>query len=760
MEIGLVVLWLAAFLALGFVALPLAAWLLPETEHTAFAIPIALAVVAVIGHLVGHAAFGWPAVAAGLVTLGGLSLFANSRVDTAIDPRRAGEYTLVFTAGFALVVLIRSVDPSAAPLPVAIGEKFLDFGLLNALDRSSSLPPESMWFAGETVQYYYGGHMLSSLLATLTGTATEYAYNLALAGFYATLLTAAYGLAASIARPYDVPRQTAGMLGAFFVGIAGNLDTFVRLVAWQLPERGAEWIAATLGLERDVAQWTPGDFYYFDATRIVPVYPDDPGSDFLAATEFPLFAWLNGDLHAHMMSQPFMLLTAALLLSYWHAPAEHRRILLVGFLPPLAGLVGFVNLWSLPTVLGLTALTVLFAPGDPAKLVPDSLGFRNVLGKQESWMLEEGRRLAFALGASVVVLVGGVVWTAPFWTEVVLGGPEQSVEYWSSWTPLVPMVVVLGAFLAVIAAYFGRALANELGYPHPAPLVVAGFGLVGVTAALGFPALGVTVPPILLGWWLLRRGDVGFEMLLVVAGAGLVLLVELVTLDGERFNVVFKPYVHVWLFWAVGTAVVLPRLTSGWPDVDGLDRSRLERTGAALTVVVLVVTVPYAGFAIPGHVVDGTETTDAVGTTLDATAYVEVHYPEEAAAIQWLDGQPGKPTIVTAENANYWWDYDRNEGASAPASLTGIPTVAGWTHERQYRGEAVYDERAADVATIYAGDPDRQAELLETYDVEYVYVGPVESDRYDVTVDRLDGVTVAEFWEHVTIYEVDQNQVQ
>ncbi len=762
MELGLVVLWIVAFLLLGVTALPFAAWLLPSTEYTAFAIPIALAVLGIVGHLVGHVAFGWPALLAGLGVLLGLSLLAASRTEMDIEFERAGENALVFVAGFLLVVVIRGIDPAAAPLPLSAGEKFLDFGLLNTLDRSSSLPPESMWFAGESVQYYYGGQLIASLLATLTGTSTAYAYNLALAGFYATLLTAAYGLAASIARPYQVSRWLAGALGAFFVGLASNLETAIRLVAWPLPDGAAERLVSSFGMEEGAASWSPGEFWYWDASRVIPVEPHNPDSDFLAATEFPLFAWLNGDLHAHMLSQPFMLLAAGLLLAAWRAPVSHRRLLLFVFLPPLVGLIAFLNMWSLPTVLGLTVLAVFFGPESPAALLPERIRARIESATARNPLHEELSRLVLAPLVASVVFLGGVLWTLPFWTTVILGGPEQSVEYWSPWTPLGPMLVVLGGFLAAISAYLARAVWVQDPRASPSLVLTAGALVVAVAAFLGWPALGVTLPLVFVGWWLLRQEAVGFETMLVVAGAGLVLVVEFVNLEGERFNVIFKPYVHVWLFWAIASAVALPRLASGWPTVEGVETKRLKQTGTVLAVVVVLVTVPYAGFALHDHVTTGTQTTDELGTTLDATAYLEIHYPDEEPAIRWLDDREGQPTILTAAPAGYHWLPDDGEGSAAPSSLTGVPTVAGWTHEAQYRGDEVYSDRVADVRTMYGGDPGEQRALLAEYDVEYVYVGPAEENnqQFDVTVHELDAVTVAESWSGMTVYEVDQEQLE
>jgi uncharacterized membrane protein len=175
MEFGLVALWLAAFLAVGTLARPLAAWLLPGPGGAAFAVPIALAVLGVVGHLVGQVAFGWPALLAGLATLVAGSALVRYRTRVTVDWRGSWVALLVFSGAFLFVVAIRALDPAAAPLPAAIGEKFLDFGLLRSLERAPSLPPEDVWFAGESVRYYYGGHMLTALLGTGTGTGSRFA---------------------------------------------------------------------------------------------------------------------------------------------------------------------------------------------------------------------------------------------------------------------------------------------------------------------------------------------------------------------------------------------------------------------------------------------------------------------------------------------------------------------------------------------------------------------------------------------------------
>jgi len=751
MEFGLVALWIGAILLLGLLALPLATWVFADLDSGPFAIPLAFGVLVVVGHLVGHLAFPWPALAAGLLVLAAGSAVAVRRVEP--DYRSFGEGAVVFVAAFLLLVLIRAFDPAAAPLPLAIGEKFLDFGMLKTLARSGTLPPEDFWFAGEPVRYYYGGHLLTILLSTLTGTAPRFAYNLALAGFYASLVTTAYGLAGSIALPTGVPRRLAAGFGAFFVGIAANLATATKVLVWLLPDALSAVVVDASGLPRDVVNWSPGDFYYFDASRVVPTDPS-AADTFPAATEFPFFAWLNGDLHAHMISQQFTLLAAGLLLVYWRLPAESRRKRLLyvgGLLPPVAGLIGFTNLWSLPTVGGLTMLAVGLAPASPASLVAERFTDR-----ETAPVRRELRRAGLAVGVAVAVLILGMIWTAPFWAGVVVGGPGRSVALWHARTPLGNLLLVHGAFLAIFAVGLARRAGASVEWPGK--VLAAFFASVAVAVLFGFPALGIVAPLLVTCWWLCRtQDDAGFELVLIVAGAGLVLIVELLTVEGERFNTIFKPYSQVWLFWATAAGVVLARLVTGWPAGRlRLSRERLRRGGAVLAAILVLATLVYPVFALPAHVGNPGQTVQTEGATLDATAYLEVEFPREAAAIRWLDERPGQPTIVTAAPGTYRWNADGGEGASAPASLTGLPTVLGWFHEEQYRGSEAYDRRLGHVEAIYTSeDRQFQREVLEFYDVTYVYVGPAERAKYgEITVGNLQSVTVARAFESVTIYRV------
>ncbi|PSQ30118.1 hypothetical protein BRD16_07835 [Halobacteriales archaeon SW_6_65_46] len=739
MEYGLVALWAAGYLTLGAIALPLSARVFGSTARGAgFTLPIAFAALGLGGFLLGMipGLFGLPVAA---VVLLGLAA-ASYRFGAPVTPRKAVGPALIFLLGFGLIVLLRAFDPGVAPLG---GEKFLDFGLLRSLLRTDTLPPEDMWFANEPIRYYYGGHVIAALLTELLSTAPRYAYNLALAGFYGAAVSAVYGLAAMIADDGGYSAIAAGGLAAFFFGLASNLYTALQVVGWLLPDGLARPFASAAGLGPEEVSafvaWTPSDFFYWPASRLIDG----------AITEFPLFAYLNGDLHAHMMDVPLLLLVVGLLYVYWQTPAAEigrRRLLAFGLVPPVAGYVGVVNTWALPTAaLGLPALVFALAPAAPRSLATGAVPATDEPTEPTDRLRTEGIRLGTALLLAGVTVLLAVAWTLPFWLGSVSSRP---IGFLPDRAGLGELLVVHGGFLLAFGAYLtvrGRAgLDGRLRQ-------VAGVGtvlLVVVGLAFDAPVVALAAPLLLVGWLLLRTEQAGYETLLTVAGAGIVVLVAFVYIaepqsPDSRLNTVFKLYAQVWVLWAAAAALALVRLAglvrerAGEPTVG----RRTAIAGRILLAVLVVTTGLYGVLAVPSHLDGASPTANERGPTLDATAFVEIRHASEAPAIEYLSRLDGRPTVVTAAPAGYRWRPSAGKGASAPASLTGVPTVAGWYHERQYRSPEAYEQRVTDVLRLYTGEPATQRRLIEQYDVRYIYVGPVEREKYgDITVGALDGV--------------------
>jgi len=119
-----------------------------------------------------------------------------------------------------------------------------------------------------------------------------------------------------------------------------------------------------------------------------------------------------------------------------------------------------------------------------------------------------------------------------------------------------------------------------------------------------------------------------------------------------------------------------------------------------------------------------------------------------------MERPTGTPTFVEKPGLSRGWQ-------NPVSTVTGLPAVAGWFHETGYRGDAPYEQRVDDVEVLYETPDDRsRAILIDKYDVEYVWVGPLERERYDVADFAADpGITDVYENDAVTIYAVDRDEL-
>jgi YYY domain-containing protein len=239
-----------------------------------------------------------------------------------------------------------------------------------------------------------------------------------------------------------------------------------------------------------------------------------------------------------------------------------------------------------------------------------------------------------------------------------------------------------------------------------------------------------------------------FVLLLAILALLLTFSVEFVYLKdsfGTRMNTVFKFYYQAWVLLGISAAFGLyylgpwiraRRRVLSWLLVLGFVPLFL----ASLVYPVLSTYNKTGGFRGP--------------PTLDGMAYLEMAYSDDLAAIRWLrDNVEGAPTIVEATGGEYTY-YGRI------SVHTGLPTLLGWGgHEQQWRGN--YEEprkREPVIEAIYTSpDVEETAALLDQYDVEYVYLGPLERSTYHVgqpVLAKFESLMDVVFQQgEVTIYE-------
>jgi YYY domain-containing protein len=642
---------------------------------------------------------------------------------------------------------------------------------VNSLARAPSLPPEDVWYAGEPIRYYYGTQLQVLGFSMLTGTDPRYGFNLGIASFYGTLVVVAYGLAGAIVARDGHDFRLGGVLGVVFVALAGGTTTAIRLLTPFLPDAVADVVApAAFGfvasrfydgnLAQAVAERAnPFEWSWWFTRYVVPG----------TLQEVPFYSFVKADLHGHALSTGYVLFAGAVAYAYYATPADARRrraTLLFGGLGAVAGVFGFMNTWALPTAGGLAVLAVAAADPHPATLLPR---------RYESWLrlnrtVATGRlrrlgtecwRLALAALVGLGVVAVGVAIASPF---LIFGSlpTNEGIGLFPPRSPLGPFLVVYSGLLALFAMHV---LVRARPVLAAADRRVLALGAMVVTTRwLDFAVLAL-IGPLMLGTWALLRSDRGdFALVLFVAGAGLLLSFELVyarlpLIDLPRWNTSLKVAVQGWTLAAAGAGAAAAMALGRYRDrtADG-SRPTPRADPATVGTAALVVLVVLASLAFPVMAAGQATVSDAVqgeyNGTLDGHQQLEQVHSSQAAAVDWLDDRRGTPTIVEAPGSSYDW-------TSTASTFTGLPTVVGWDHQAEYRGRAAYERRVAHVDAIYTGPWPDASRYLDRYDVRYVYVGPVERDRYGDELRSFDrpAFTVAFESENVTIYAVDRSRL-
>jgi YYY domain-containing protein len=96
---------------------------------------------------------------------------------------------VLFALAFAAWAVVRAYNPN-----IVDQEKFMDFGFLNSILKSERFPPNDMWLAGFSINYYYFGYVLVAAVTALSGVPTEVAFNLANVTMFSITALGAFGL--------------------------------------------------------------------------------------------------------------------------------------------------------------------------------------------------------------------------------------------------------------------------------------------------------------------------------------------------------------------------------------------------------------------------------------------------------------------------------------------------------------------------------------------------------------------------------------
>ena len=704
----------------------------------------------------------------------------------------------IFLVFFISWTLFRSYDPF-----INHTEQPMDLALLSASINSQVGHPEDPWLRGEPISYYYFGYWMMGALSQISAIQSHISYNLAMALIPAMSAMGIFGIVFNMVR-MDITRMDkarsgvagtdsmstvrasvsaaladsthrklaiiAGIAAALFLGIVANLEGVLEFM--RLNGMGSQgfydWIRIN-DLPGPIVtppqSWTPPDFWWwFHASRVINTFD---GVHFIDNTiqEFPFFSFLLGDMHPHVMSIPFIALFVGIALNIYRLPSDFWRnyrsvypyaIVLTAAL--VLGGLGFNNLWDMPTFAALL------------------IGVLAIRAYREGSDIPQSVALAlFPVGLAIIALA--VLMYSPYLLDINAG--VNGIGVVITHTRAIHMFIVWGLFLTAVTPFllatfwqttvqrdwaaqtltalalaFAPWLFWTLAYlPSNGSVEEVISRFIGILPLTALVAIGVYN-----ALYLARQENEGgrlFATILAVLGLGLIIGSEFLFIRdffNNRGNTVFKLYYQAWILLAAASAFAVYywlstiRGRTGW-------RSAFSYVWAAAFVLLLMGSLYY-----PLAAVKTKPDTPYAGPTLDGLSFVQQNRPAEYDAIAWLK-QNAPPDAAIVEAVGEWSDW------GLVSRSTGLPTIVNWLgHQKQWRGgwekfdadkpdvsralrDKYFDDRTAEVERIYTTlDPAEAQVILYKYDIDYVYIGQRERDKYGIEgIPKFDAIADAVF---------------
>ena len=795
--------WLITVEFIGLAAFPLAFYLLPRLADRGFTLskPLGILLVSYLFWVLGlaHIPTVQPIAIALVLLMAALSAYiAYRNFDDLRDFVKREWRTIVIAEAIFLVffigwTLFRSYDPF-----INHTEQPMDLALLSASINSQVGHPEDPWLRGEPVSYYYFGYWMMGALSQISAIQSHISYNLALALIPAMSAMGIFGIVFNMVR-MDKARSgvagtdsmstvrasvsaaladsthrklaiIAGIAAALFLVIVSNLEGVLEFM--RLNGMGSQgfydWIRINDlpgPIDMPPQSWTPPDFWWwFHASRVINTFD---GVHFIDNTiqEFPFFSFLLGDMHPHVMSIPFIALFIGIALNIYRLPSDFWRnyrsvypyaIVLTAAL--VLGGIGFNNLWDMPTfaalLIGILALKAYREGSD----IPQSIALA-----------------FFPVGLAILALA--VLMYSPYLLDINAG--VNGIGVVITHTRAVHMFIVWGLFLTAITPFllatfwqttiqrdwaaqtltagalaFAPWLLWTLAYlPSDGSIEEVIGRFIGILPLTALVAIGVYNT-----LYLARQENEGgrlFATILAVLGLGLIIGSEFLFIRdffNNRGNTVFKLYYQAWILLAAASAFAVYywlstiRGRTSW-------RATFSYAWAAAFVLLLIGSLYY-----PLAAAKTKPDTPYAGRTLDGLSFVQQNRPAEYDAIAWLK-QNAPPDAAIVEAVGEWSDW------GLVSRSTGLPTIVNWLgHQKQWRGgweifdadkpdvsralrDKYFDDRTAEVERIYTTlDPAEAQVILYKYDIDYVYIGQRERDKYGIEgIPKFDAIADAVF---------------
>ena len=532
-------------------------------------------------------------------------------------------------------------------------EKFMDFGFINSILRTTYFPPTDMWFPPFSINYYYFGHLSTAILIKLTNISPFISFNLMIATIFAFTTTSAFSLVATITQNVLKIKRTSfltGILGGILLSFGGNLQTiYTFFLPYSPPENPVPfWQLKFSPLT------FPNNYWYPNATRFIP----------FTIHEFPAYSFVVSDLHGHVLDIPFVFLTLALIYSvFLSGKITYKMTLVIAF---MLAVMYMTNAWDGIIYFLLFTMTILLLKSSilKTKRLNKKVRWFNVVRKiknitDKKRYCIEAIKYIFATGIGYIIFALpfnlhfkpfvsgiGVVCAPTFLTKIGKLGPFLFEANHCQRSPLWMLIILYGFFYFFAIALVIKIL--KLKKTSPSLIFVLLLILLStiLIATPEFIYAKDIYPAHYRANTMFKLGYQAFIMLSCVSSFGIAYLFH----KGKRI---------IWF---------------------------------PITFILLTLILMYSYFSINSYFGNLKEYKG-----LDGLSYLKTLYSDDYSAILWIQKNiKGQPVMVEAQGDSYT-DYERI------SANTGLPTPLGWTvHEWLWRGSYSFPQsRLDDIKSLY-----------------------------------------------------------
>jgi len=721
---------------------------------------------------------------------------------------------LVFAVGYAVCALFRAYTPEIVS---AGGEKFMESLMLNAIARSSHFPPNDAWMSGFAISYYYFGYVMQAMLKLISGIPGGIAFNLSGATTFALTATSAFSVGLNLwalrsvqvsassdtsdtspspltaSPPHLITSSSllAGLLTTAMLTLMGNMGGLMGALKCMkaLPQETWNWLDVFHTAERTFvcdAGFIPRvDFYswWWDWARVIKDYLPN-GQPWDMITESPIFSFVLGDNHPHVLALPFVLLAVAIAINFafsvatkldgeQYIPAILSRLKANWVDVVLAAIVvgglSFLNTWDFPVYGALVIGGLLLSAWS---------------ARPSHWP-----SLIAAAVQGFAIMVLGYLLYLPFYVTFSSQARGIGLNLFSA-TRLPQFILMFAPFLAIAIAYAWQQWRDSAA-PHNLLIkrVAAFVGIVVIGCVAAVLVFGLVSKP-------------GREMLNELQTTGQVMGIPRDQLTQKLLERAANPWTALTLIALIAVATAqlstrLPNNKATLPDTSdtssphpiitpptpqratiitlallalgglltlapefiflqdlfgnrmntifkfyyqawtlwsvagafalmslGASKKNADRIGASIATLFVL-----AGLLWPLMAPLSKTNQFAAKPTLDGAAYLQQFNTDDAAAIDWLNQNvTGDPVILEANQPAASYDY-----MGRISAFTGLPTVLGWGgHQNQWRGnDNEPGKREPLIEHLYnTTDPTEARNILKQFNVHYVIVGETERNKY------------------------------